>query len=89
MVKALLMRYTIPELREELVWRSLPVSGVKEDLIGRLLDARCARTWTHTDGVQAAAWAERLCGTKIPLNAFRSDKCLAEWFLKYLPNRRR
>ena len=89
MIKERLMRYTIPELREELVWRSLPVSGVKEDLIRRLLDERHARTWTGTDGFQAAAWAERLCGTRIPLRAFRSDECLADWFLKYLPNRRR
>ena len=89
MIKERLMRYTIPELREELIWRSLAVSGVKEDIVKRLLDSRIARTWTHTDGFLAASWAERLCGTKIPLRAFRSDECLAEWFLKFLPNRRR
>ena len=86
---AFLSRATVPELKEELAWRSLPVSGVKQDLVERLSDKSLERTWTAPDGFTAAVWGERVCGVKAPLSAFRSDERLALWILKVLPARRR
>ena len=86
---ATLSRATVPELKEELAWRALPVTGLKADLVERLLDEEVDRTWTGHDGFCLTPWLERVIGVKLPLAAYRSDESLALWILKHLPERRR
>ncbi len=88
-VAAIFNRTTVPELKVECAWRGIPVSGLKQDLIRRLRVTELERTWTGQDGFLAAAWVERTCGIRAPLQVFRSDETLSSWVLKHLPTRRR
>ncbi|CAK0873076.1 unnamed protein product [Prorocentrum cordatum] len=70
----MLAEATVAELKEELRWRKLPVSGLKADLIVRL--TRDGGQHISSEGLAAAAWAARLVPGRMPIRAFRSDASL-------------
>ena len=74
----MLAEATVAELKEELRWRKLPVSGLKADLIIRLTRDG-GQYLASSEGLAAAAWAERLAPGKVPIQAFRSDASLGSY----------
>ncbi|CAK0858488.1 unnamed protein product [Prorocentrum cordatum] len=71
----MLAEATVAELKEELRWRKLPVSGLKADLIVRLTRDD-GQHMASSEGLAAAAWAARLVPGRVPIRAFRSDASL-------------
>ena len=71
----MLAEATVAELKEELRWRKLPVSGLKADLIIRLTRDG-SQNMASSEGLAAAAWAARLVPGRVPIRAFRSDASL-------------
>ncbi|CAK0902772.1 unnamed protein product [Prorocentrum cordatum] len=71
----MLAEATVAELKEELRWRKLPVSGLKADLIVRLTRDG-GQHMASSEGLAAAAWAARLVPGRVPIRAFRSDASL-------------
>ena len=74
----MLAEATVVELKEELRWRKLPVSGLKADLIIRLTRDG-GQDMASSEGLAAAAWAARLVRGKVPIRAFRSDASLGSY----------